>query len=55
MASTPQQDNGTDCGVFTCMFAYYLALQLQLRFSAADMPYFRQRITLEILNKEIRH
>ncbi len=46
MATTPQQDNGSDCGVFTCAFAHYLSLQLKLHFSAADMPYFRQRITL---------
>jgi sentrin-specific protease 1 len=49
--TTPQQTNDLDCGVFTCVFAYYLTLQLKLRFTADDMPYFRQRITLDILTK----
>ena len=53
MATTPQQDNGRACGVFTCVFANYLSPQLQLDFSAADMSYFRQRITLDILKKAI--
>ena len=51
VATTPQQENGSDCGVFTCVFANYLSLQLRLDFSAADMFYFRQRITLDILKK----
>jgi sentrin-specific protease 1 len=50
---TPQQDNGTDCGVFTCVFAYYLSLNLELRFTARDMPYFRQRLTIDILRKRV--
>ena len=53
VATTPQQENGSDCGVFTCVFANYLSLQLRLDFSAADMFYFRQRITLDILKKAI--
>jgi hypothetical protein len=33
------------------VFAYYLTFQLKLRFTADDMPYFRKRITLDILTK----
>jgi len=50
---TPQQDNCSDCGVFTCMFANYLSLGLELRFSAANMPNFRMKITLDTLNKKV--
>ncbi len=35
--------------VFTCMYAHYLALGLDLRFSAANMPTFREKMTLSIL------
>jgi sentrin-specific protease 1 len=44
----PQQDNETDCGVFMCMFANYLALGLDLAFTCRDMRYFRRRIALSI-------
>jgi Ulp1 family protease len=39
--------------VFTCMFAHYLALGLDLRFSAVNMPMFREKITLSILNESL--
>jgi len=46
----PQQNNGSDCGVFTCVFALSLALGLGIPmttyFTAKDMPYFRQRIAM---------
>ena len=44
----PQQDNGNDCGVFMCKFADYLSGNLELRFEAGDMPYFRDRMALEL-------
>jgi hypothetical protein len=44
----PQQDNGNDCGVFMCKFADYLSGNLELRFDAGDMPYFRDRMALEL-------
>lgn len=55
LEETPQQDNLVDCGVFTCTFANFLSLGLDLRFSAANIPTFRQRMTLELLNKKIDH
>jgi len=50
---TPQQNNGNDCGVFTCTFGNLLSVDEPLNFSAYDMPTIRTRITLDILNKEI--
>jgi len=50
--SSPQQTNGHDCGVFTCMTAAFLSLGLGLDFSQDDMPHFRQLIALSLLNKE---
>ncbi len=46
---TPLQDNGYDCGVFTCMFAKYISADLLLTFSCRDMPRFREEITWDLL------
>jgi len=48
-ANIPLQDNGSDCGVFTCKFAEYLGQRLDLAFSAGDMPYFRRRMLVDLL------
>jgi sentrin-specific protease 1 len=50
---TPQQDNGVDCGVFTCYFANYVSADKAMAFSAHNMPLFRRRLTLDILNKAV--
>lgn len=49
----PHQNNGCDCGVFTLKFADYISERLPLKFSQKDMPYFRRRILLEIINGAI--
>lgn len=46
--SVPQQDNGSDCGVFTCIFANYYSQNLDLKFSSDHMPDFRQKIALDL-------
>ena len=50
---TPQQANCDDCGVFTCIYANYVSADLPLGFTAADMPLFRKRITLDILRNKV--
>ena len=54
----PQQDNGSDCGVFTCVYALSLALGLGIPmttyFSAKDMPYFRKRIAMICYTAELK-
>ncbi|DAZ95743.1 TPA: hypothetical protein N0F65_006391 [Lagenidium giganteum] len=46
---TPQQQNGSDCGVFTCMFADYLSQNMPLTFSQKDMEFHRHRMVLHIV------
>lgn len=50
---TPQQDNGSDCGVFCCTTAKYVGADLDLRFAARHMDTIRQRMTLEVLDLAI--
>ena len=45
----PQQDNGYDCGIFTCMYAYYFAYNQELRFTQSNIHDFRSRILLSII------
>lgn len=48
---TPQQENGFDCGVFTCHFLEALSRgQEQFNFTQADMPFLRRRMIWEIGN-----
>ena len=58
----PQQQNCSDCGMFTCTFATYetdtlvrngSVLGLPLNFHQSDMPYFRKRLALDILKARI--
>ena len=54
----PQQDNGNDCGVFTCVYALSLALGLGIPkttyFTAKDTPYFRKRIAMICFTAELK-
>ena len=47
---TPQQHNGYDCGVFTCMSARYIARGLPLLYSEECMLSFRKRMTLALIS-----
>lgn len=46
----PQQKNQSDCGVFVCTYADYIASGKKFDFSQVDMPYFRLRMAWEIIN-----
>ena len=54
-SNTPRQRNGYDCGVFTLAVAERITARLlsgnaePFDFGQAEMPYFRQRICMEIL------
>ena len=49
-ASCPQQNNGCDCGLFTCMAADYIANnQLDLAYDQGAMPAFRRRMAARII------
>ncbi|TPX78554.1 hypothetical protein CcCBS67573_g00139 [Chytriomyces confervae] len=49
----PRQENGFDCGVFTCMFAEYSSREAEFDFSQEQMPYLRQRIVYELCTKQL--
>jgi sentrin-specific protease 1 len=48
-ADTPKQENGFDCGVFTCMFADFLSVGYPLTFTQDHITRCRERIALSIL------
>jgi hypothetical protein len=48
-ADCPQQENGSDCGVFTCLAAERLLLDRPLVHAQADMNYCRQYIACTLL------
>lgn len=50
LKNIPQQQNGSDCGVFVYQFADYVARDVPINFTQSDMPYFRKRMAIEILN-----
>ena len=54
-ADTPQQDNGNDCGVFTCIAADYIAADEPLCYSQFDMTHFRERIAFCLLRASLQH
>ena len=49
----PKQYNDFDCGVFVCMFVNYIFQGLELSFREDDMPHFRKRIALSIMNNRV--
>ncbi|CDK25636.1 unnamed protein product [Kuraishia capsulata CBS 1993] len=49
---TPQQQNGFDCGVFTCTVGEYLSRGKPLTFSQSDMKVLRERMGYEIISSE---
>lgn len=50
---TPQQQNGYDCGVFTCTVSKHIAQGLPLSFSQNDMKTIRRRMAYEIIQKSL--
>ncbi|KAJ3756966.1 hypothetical protein EV360DRAFT_47019 [Lentinula raphanica] len=52
---TPQQENGDDCGVFTCQFLECLSRgEETFNFSQDDIPYLRRRMIWEIGRSKLR-
>ncbi|KAJ4719030.1 Ulp1 protease family, C-terminal catalytic domain containing protein [Melia azedarach] len=44
----PHQQLSGDCGIFTCMYIYYLGLGRPVNFSPVDGPFFRRRIAFKL-------
>ncbi|XP_030379709.1 uncharacterized protein LOC115627955 [Scaptodrosophila lebanonensis] len=53
VADVPHQTNGSDCGVFSCMFAEYITRDKPLTFTQENMEYFRKKMILEICGGEL--
>ncbi|KAF7310733.1 Cysteine proteinase [Mycena chlorophos] len=54
-ANTPCQENGYDCGVFTCQFLESLSRGVpRFNFTQKDIPYLRRRMLWEIGNARLR-
>ena len=51
--NTPQQSNGSDCGVFMTRTADYLARDARLDFTQEDIEYFRRRMVYEIMSTSL--
>ncbi|XP_027015823.1 sentrin-specific protease 2 [Tachysurus fulvidraco] len=49
----PQQKNGSDCGVFVCKYADYIARGRPFTFRQCHMSYFRKVMIWEILNQKL--
>lgn len=54
VVDAPRQMNGSDCGVFSCMFAEYITRNREITFSQQHMPYFRQKMVLEIVQGKLQ-
>lgn len=50
--NVPQQTNNHDCGVFVCMFAHLLSLNVDLNFDQNHIHQFRERIAISIIRKD---
>lgn len=51
-SAVPQQSNTNDCGVFLLSFARCITTGCAWDFSAADIPFLRRRIALDLLQVE---
>ena len=54
--NNPQQDNGSDCGVFTCCMGEHVAragFHQRPNFSCRDMKHIRKKIVVEIKQGEL--
>ncbi|NXF69759.1 SENP2 protease, partial [Ciccaba nigrolineata] len=49
----PQQENGSDCGVFMCKYADYISRDKPLTFTQNDMAYFRKKMVWEIIHQQL--
>ncbi|KFO33189.1 Sentrin-specific protease 2 [Fukomys damarensis] len=49
----PQQLNGSDCGMFTCKYADYIARDKPITFTQHQMPLFRKKMVWEILHQQL--
>ena len=51
--SIPKQTNSFDCGVFTCLYARFLAERLLFTFGQKYVSSYRKQIIYELLHKDL--
>ncbi len=51
----PQQQNGTDCGMFSIYYADFLSDDLPFDFSQDDIPEFRRKVCAAILKGDLNY
>ncbi|XP_066050277.1 sentrin-specific protease 2 isoform X2 [Chamaea fasciata] len=49
----PQQNNGSDCGVFACKFADFISRDKPIIFTSEHMPSFRRKMVWEIIHQQL--
>ncbi|KIM84540.1 hypothetical protein PILCRDRAFT_818108 [Piloderma croceum F 1598] len=55
LEDTPEQENGYDCGIFTCQFLERISRgEERFNFTQADMPYLRRLMIWEIGHAKLR-
>ncbi|CAL2047953.1 unnamed protein product [Caenorhabditis brenneri] len=53
MEDIPRQQNGSDCGVFSCQFGECASRRQAPCFTQTNMPYFRKRMAYEIVEQKL--
>ncbi|CAO4371051.1 unnamed protein product [Caenorhabditis nigoni] len=53
MEDIPRQQNGSDCGVFSCQFGEWASRRTLPRFTQKNMPYYRKRMAFEIVSQKL--
>lgn len=53
MEDIPRQQNGSDCGVFSCQFGEWASRRTTPRFTQKNMPYYRKRMVYEIVSQKL--
>jgi Ulp1 family protease len=49
----PKQNNSWDCGVYVCLFGYYLALDEEMDFSSEYVTKYRRTIAKCLMTKKL--
>ena len=49
----PRQENGSDCGAFTLLYADFLSRNSPFSFTQKDLPYYRTRMSHEIITNTL--
>eukprot|EP00698_Gefionella_okellyi_P003199 TRINITY_DN12991_c0_g1_i1.p1 TRINITY_DN12991_c0_g1~~TRINITY_DN12991_c0_g1_i1.p1 ORF type:complete len:586 (-),score=103.51 TRINITY_DN12991_c0_g1_i1:3-1760(-) len=49
----PHQHNGCDCGVFSCMYAYFASMDTGFQFSQKQIPHIRNWMICRLLEKKV--